>query len=229
MHHSPSASLLSTEVQFPVIFARGPLSSHSDFFHFVVRASTFVYPYENEFLKVIASVLHSACCSLGEGVINGSSQSVCSRQALLLPLPPRTTHASLTPSQEQTNIWLHPASRNKNGKWWGGDGDGRMRKYQWQRPSRETAKQTGGITPRSEIFLWRWNKAKEYICTGHRGKLKRLNKERSKARLIRQTGRRSFQPSTHQRSRLFRCLVGVKGRQTDCSQWYVLGFIAEMG
>lgn len=50
------------------------------------------------------------------------------------------------------------------------------------------------------------------------GKLKRLNKERSKARLIRQTGRRSFQPSTHQRSRLFRCLVGVKGRQTDCSQ-----------
>lgn len=155
MHHSPSASLFSTEVQFPVIFARGPLSSHSDFFHFVVRASTFVYPYENEFLKVIASVLHSACCSLGEGVINGSSQSVCSRQALLLPLPPRTTHASLTPSQEQTNIWLHPASRNKNGKWWGGGGDGRMRKYQWQRPSRETAKQTGGITPRSEIFLWR--------------------------------------------------------------------------
>lgn len=124
MHHSPSASLFSTEVQFPVIFARGPLSSHSDFFHFVVRASTFVYPYENEFLKVIASVLHSACCSLGEGVINGSSQSVCSRQALLLPLPPRTTHASLTPSQEQTNIWLHPASRNKNGKWWWGGGWG---------------------------------------------------------------------------------------------------------
>lgn len=88
----------------------------------MVRASTFVYAYENEFLKVIASVLHSACCSLGEGVINGSSHSVCSRQALLLPLPPWATCTSLTPSQEQANIWLHPASGNENGK--EGDGGG---------------------------------------------------------------------------------------------------------
>lgn len=35
---------------------------------------------------------------------------------------------------------------------------------------------------------------------------------------IMQTDRRSFQPSTHQRAQLFRCLVGNKGRQTDCSQ-----------
>lgn len=116
MFHSPSASLFSREVQFPIIFCQKLISIHSDFFHFVVRASTFVYPYENEFLKVIASVLHSVCCSLGEVVINGSSHSVCSRQALLLPLPRWATRTSLTPSQEQANISLHSASRNGNGK-----------------------------------------------------------------------------------------------------------------
>lgn len=107
--HNPGASLFSMEAQFPIIFCQGSISFQS-IFHFLVRASTFVYPYENEFLKLIASVLHSACCSLGEGVINGRSHSVCSRQALLLLLPPWATRTLLTPSQEQANIWLHPAS-----------------------------------------------------------------------------------------------------------------------
>lgn len=108
--------LFSMKVQFPNFFcARSPSASILTF-PLCGKSNTFVYLYENEFLKVIASVLHSACCSLGEGVINGSSHSVCSRQALLLPLPPWATRTSLTPSQERVNIWLHPASGNKTGK-----------------------------------------------------------------------------------------------------------------
>lgn len=68
------------------------------------------------------SVFHPACCSLEKVVINGSSHSVCSRQALLLPLPRWATHTSLTPSQEQANISLCEANRNEN--WRNRDGGG---------------------------------------------------------------------------------------------------------
>lgn len=101
IYSSPSASLFSGERQFPIIFCQRPISINSDFSTLFARVSTFVYPYENEFLKVIASVLHSARCSLAEGVINGSSLSVCSRQALLLSLPPRATRTLLTPRRNR--------------------------------------------------------------------------------------------------------------------------------
>lgn len=126
MCHSPSASLCNIKVQFPVtffffffFFGRSSLA-YIQIFHFMVRTSTFVYPRENEFLKVIASVLHSVCCSLGEVVINGSSHSVCSRQALPLLLPRWATSTSLTPSQEQANIrgYALPAGMRLEGGGW---------------------------------------------------------------------------------------------------------------
>lgn len=98
-----------------------------------------------------------------------------------------------------------------------GDG-GRMRKYQWRRPSRESARQNREIRTRSEIVTLKMKGSTEMRFYWTRGKLKGWIEETSTARPIRQTGRRSFQPSTHQRSRLFRCLLGVNGRQTDCSQ-----------
>lgn len=84
---------------------------------FVVRVNTFVCSHENEFFDVIASVMHSAGCSLGE-VINGSSHSVCSRQALLLPLPHWATRTSLTPSQEESKCMAAPYQweRKREGK-----------------------------------------------------------------------------------------------------------------
>lgn len=58
--------------------------------------------------------MHSLCCSLGGEVINGSSHSVCSRQALLLPLPLWAACASLTPSQEEAKWMANPANGNEN-------------------------------------------------------------------------------------------------------------------
>lgn len=55
----------------------------------------------NEFLKWLGSAFYSVCTSLVAGVINGTSHSICSSQALLFSLPPWTTLTLLSPSQQQ--------------------------------------------------------------------------------------------------------------------------------
>lgn len=106
MDHSPSVATLAWKCTISHYFsARSSLAS---ILIFVVRVNTFVCSHENEFLDVIASVMHSAGCSLGGEVINGSSHSVCSRQALLLPLPHWATRTSLTPSQEESKCMAAP-------------------------------------------------------------------------------------------------------------------------
>lgn len=106
MDYSPSASYFSMEMYNFLLFSAK--SSLASILIFVVKVNTFVCSRENEFLDVIASVMHSACCSLGREVINGSSHSVCSRQALLLPLPRWATRTSLTPSQEESKCMSAP-------------------------------------------------------------------------------------------------------------------------
>lgn len=69
---------------------------------------------EKQLLEVTGSTWRRACCSLAEGVINGSSHSVCSRQARLPPPATaddtRIAH-SLAPTDE-----LMAAPRRRDGR-----------------------------------------------------------------------------------------------------------------
>ncbi|CAB1460111.1 unnamed protein product [Pleuronectes platessa] len=81
-----------------------PGAREEEMFH---SPSARLFSVENELLKVTASALRSACCSLGGGFINGSSHS------------------------EQADIWLHAAIRNENEKEGdGGGGGGGMREQE---------------------------------------------------------------------------------------------------
>lgn len=187
------ASYFSMEMyNFLLFSARRSLAS---ILIFVVRVNTFVCSHENEFLDVIASVMHSAGCSLGGEVINGSSHSVCSRQALLLPLPHWATCTSLTPSQEESNVWLRHTNGNESGKEGGGG------------PRRRSDVRGAGEMP-----IERPDQKRDEVELKKRSNEK--NWEESQSRKT----HGGFQPSTHQRAWLLRCLVGVKSRRTDCSQ-----------
>lgn len=95
-------------------------------------------------------------------------------------------------------------------------------KQKWGRPQRDRKseiKQRRGSEMRTQKGGEEMKQSKEKSFLSGNRKMERWSEEREgEGQQRRQTGRRSFQPSTHQRLWLFRCLVGGKGRQTDCSQ-----------
>lgn len=149
---------------------------------------------------VIASVMHAVCCSLGGEVINGSSHSVCSRQALLLPLPRWATCTSLTPSQEEAKWMAAPCQRERKQ-----EGRGRRDREEEQTREEQVRRQIKGLITKIHSDTKKQRDEVEW---------KKRNKEQKRE----ESRSRSCPPSTHQRAWLLRCLVGVKSRRTDCSR-----------
>lgn len=151
---------------------------------------------------IIASVMHLVCCSLGGEVINGSPHSVCSRQALLLPLPRRAPRTSLTPSQEEAKWMAAPCQRERKQ-----EGRGRRVREGGATKEEQVRRQIEGLITKINKEMHK-NQQRDEVES------KKRNTERKRE----ESQSRSFPPSTHQRAWLLRCLVGVKSRRTDCSQ-----------
>lgn len=120
-----------------------------------------------------------------------------------------------------TNRWIYgctlPAGTKRRWKGWRKDGEIRAAEAteRWKRSEMRT---------RNRNDDWK-DETNQRKCSFMRKGVKK--RKRGGVWQFRQTGRRRFQPSTHQSAQLFRCLLGDTCRRTDCSQWYVLGIISE--